>query len=195
MKKLYILSLLVFAISTQAQKIREIIFFQNYEKAIINLRIEDVLVSIDTDGNLLHLSQFTSKDNSMEIMPNTRSFSLDGDSDFDYPEDTALNSRFNQKISYYNDFYDYQSGKLEKVNGVKFSYYNNFYDYQKGKIQSIGNISFSYNNNFYDYLEGKISSIGNIKFEYFNDFYKHKKGKLKSIKGNSNHTKITVIND
>lgn len=187
--------MLVFAISVQAQKINEIIFFQKSGKAIINLRIDEAYVSIDTDGKLLHLSESGNQSRTMEIEPNTRTFSVNTDTDFDYPDKSLLSSSFNRKISYYNDFYDYQSGKLEKVNGVKFSYYSNFYDYQKGKIESIGNLSFSYYSDFYSYLCGKISTIDGIEFEYFNDFYPHKTGKLKSIKKNSKRIKITVVND
>lgn len=186
---------LVFTISVQAQKINEIIFFQKSGKAIINLRIEDAFVSIDTDGKLLHLSESGNQSSTMEIEPNTRTFSVNADTDFDYPDKSLLSSSFNRKISYYNDFYDYQSGKLEKVNGVKFSYYSNFYDYQKGKIESIGNLSFSYYSDFYSYQSGKISTIDGIEFEYFNDFYPHKMGMLKSIKKNSKRIKITVVND
>ena len=195
MNKIYSLLLLVFAISVHGQKINEIIFFQKSGKAIINLKIEDTFVSIDTDGKLLNLSQSGDQSNTMEIPPNTRSFSVNADTDFDYPNRTLISSSFNQKITYYNDFYDYQSGKLEKVNDLKFSYYNGFHHYQKGKIESIGDLSFSYYSDFYSYLSGKISTKDGIEFEYFNDFYKNKTGKLKSIKGNSKHIKITVIND
>ena len=195
MNKIYSLFLLVFTISIQAQKINEIIIFQKSGKAIINLKIEDTFVSIDTDGKLLNLSQSGDQSNTMEIPPNTRSFSVNADTDFDYPNRMLTSSSFNQKITYYDDFYEYQSGKLEKVNDLKFSYYNGFYHYQKGKIESIGDLSFSYNSDFYSYLSGKISTIDGIEFEYFNDFYKNKTGKLKSIKGNSKHIKITVIND
>lgn len=195
MNKIYSLLLLVFAISVHGQKINEIIFFQKSGKAIINLKIEDTFVSIDTDGKLLNLSQSGDQSNTMEIPPNTRSFSVNADTDFDYPNSTHISSFSNQKITYYDDFHDYQSGKLEKVEGIKFSYYSDFYDYQKGKIESIGDLSFSYYSDFYSYLSGKISTIDGIEFEYFNDFYKNKTGKLKSIKGNSKHIKITVIND
>lgn len=195
MNKIYSLLMLIFAISVQAQKINEIIVFQKSGKAIINLKIEDAFVSIDTNGKLIQLSQSGNQSSTMEIEPNTITFVVNADTNFDYPDKSLLSSTFNQKISYYDDFYDYQSGKLEKVNGVKFSYYSNFYDYQKGKIESIGKLSFSYYSDFYSYLSGKISTIDGIEFEYFNDFYPHKTGKLKSIKKNSKHIKITVVND
>lgn len=195
MKKHLLILLIAFSIPLFGQEIREIILFQNSGQAIVNMVIEDTYVSINTDGKLLSLNQASFQNQNIQVVPEIKTFSTDSDSDFDYTNQGNPFPLANQKVVFYNNFYDYKSGKLKSVNQVNFDYYNNFYSYQIGKLESVGKVKFTYYNDFYSYNTGKINSIDTIKFEYFNDFYEHKTGKLKSIRGNHKNIKIIIVND
>lgn len=105
-----------------------------------------------------------------------------------------LQSVGNTKFDYFDEFYSYQTGKLKSIDNLNFNYHDNFYSYKVGKLQSVGTMKIEYFDDFYKYQTGKIKSIGNINFEYYDDFYNYRTGKIKSIKGNKNHTLITIIN-
>ncbi|MBW8362161.1 MAG: hypothetical protein K0M56_08260 [Kaistella sp.] len=191
MKKICFLALFLCLTIFQAQEIKEIYILDHGKKAILNLMVGNTRLSIDTDGNILHLN---SNGSAKEVLTNIGSVTYQKDAEIDYA-DPELRTDFNTNIEYYDDFHDYSSGKLKSLNGIKFEYYNDFYSYQKGKIQHIGDLKFTYYNDFHDYQTGKIESIGKVTFTYFNDFYPYKAGKLKSIKGNSQNINITLIND
>ncbi len=193
MKKSFTLLFFVYFLSVQSQEINEIFLFQNGKSAIINLNIKNAFISIDTNGVLLNINELSPTD---IILPNINSITYEKDADIDYmdPNFNYSNSK-NNGITFYNDFYDYSSGKLKSVYGADFTYYDGFYDHLKGKLKSVEKTDLKYYDNFYSYQTGKIKSIGNIQFTYFDNFYPYKKGKLKSIKGNNNQVRITIIND
>lgn len=193
MKKIYFLIIFSAILNIKAQEIKEIFLLQNGKITIINLNIKNVFISIDTNGNLVNINEFSP---SNKILPNLSSFSYQNDADIDYvdPDFNRPGSK-NNDINFYDDFYDYSKGKLKSVYGVDFTYNDGFYNYLKGKLEAIGKTEFDYFDDFYAYQKGKIKSIGNITFEYYDDFYAYRKGKLKSIKGNKDHIIITIIND
>lgn len=195
MKKIFILAFSVMSLLASAQKINEIIYYNRTGDFKINLQIEEYSVILNSMGKVVSIQQGFPSINPLEN-PYPYSITSINDSTFDYDDNGSFgSSNALRDIEYYNNFYSYKEGKLEKVKNIKFDYNSDFYDYLKGKPSSIGEIKFEYYGDFYNYEKGKIKSIGPINFSYHNDFYPNKKGKLASIKGNKNNIRITVIND
>lgn len=191
MKKLSLLLLLANFSTMQAQEIKEIFIEQNGIKSIVNLVLNDVSISIDTKGNLLQINLQSSDKG---LLNNNTNSTFQNDIEIDYRDPKSSYSK-DGNLEYYDNFYDYSSGKLKTVHRFNFDYYDGFYSYQKGNVKSVGDIKFTYYDQFNSHEEGKIKSIGNITFTYHDNFYPYKSGKLKSIKGNNNNIKITVFND
>lgn len=194
------LSIFLFLLLTQikAQKINSISLYQGHNDYIISLDIDDTSLVLGSDGTIISLSENGGSRKAPLSQTDMSSFTVSGNGDFDYDESGRVISRnhfSDNKITYYDNFYDYNSGKLKSVKGVSFEYYDSFYPYLKGKIKSFGNLKFDYYDNFYEYLTGKIKSINGLKFEYYDNFYKYKTGKLKSVKGNDHNIIITLLND
>ncbi|GEM_PF-1599772 len=202
MKKYILFILFFYAFSASAQKINEIILFQNSSNFIINITIEDLNLSLYSNGSIASISKgYNSNKNPFSENAFYNIFSFYGDRNFDYEDKYKYRHKtdddFNKenRIELYDNFYDYENGKIKSIHGIKFTYNGSFYKYKEGKLKSIGNIDFRYYDDFYSYQKGKTESIGNIKFRYFDDFYKYKSGKLESVKNNSDNIKITIIND
>ena len=191
MKKLSLLLLIAGFSTIQAQKIKEIYIAQDGHKSIVHLDLNDVSISIDTKGNLL---QMNLQSGDKGLLNNITNATFENDTEIDYRDPKSSYSK-DDHLDFYDNFYDYSSGKLKTVNKFKFDYYDGFHSYQKGNLKSIGDLKFTYYDQFNSHEEGKIKSIGNVTFSYHDDFYEYKAGKLKSIKGNKNNIKITVFND
>jgi hypothetical protein len=174
--------------SLKAQKITGIWLLESGKSADLMVQIDQTTVIMNTNGKLLGINTL----NSDKITSHTGWITYDSDSDIDYhnPESISLN----REITYYNDFQDYNSGKLKSVGDVTFKYNDGFKTYLKGKLDQIGNLKITYYDDFHPYQSGKIKSIGSINFTYHDDFYTYKTGKLKSIKGNADRIKIAVSN-
>ncbi len=85
-------------------------------------------------------------------------------------------------IEYYDNFWDYKAGKIEKIGNVRFDYNSNILDYKAGKLSRVGTLNISYHGNILDYKSGKVSSIGSsIRIDYHNDLHEEKSGLLKNI--------------
>ena len=191
MNKLSLLLLLASFSTIQAQEIKEIFIDQNGIKSIVNLVLNDVSISIDTKGNLLQMNLHSGDKG---LLNNNTNAIFQNDAEIDYRDPKSSYSK-DDNLEYYDNFYDYSSGKLKTVNKFNFDYYDGFYSYQKGNLKSIGDVKFTYYDQFNSHEEGKIKSIGNVTFTYHDNFYPYKSGKLKSIKGNKNNIKINVFND
>lgn len=191
MKKLYFLLILLFTLNLSAQQIREIILLDRGKAAVVNMKIGNYYVSINTNGNLVELNQLH-QPRGGEITSYATSFRVTKDTDITYTDPQSYSSRGD--VKFYDNFYSYKSKKLESVSDVKFDYNDNFYSYLNGKLSSIGNMKVTYYDDFYSYRKAKIKSIGDIEFDYYDDFYKYRSGKLKSVKGNSANIPITVFN-
>ena len=184
----------------KAQNIHEIRLFQKSKNFIIFFNIDNTYVAMDSQGKVLSLFQKSRNPGYFDniITPNGQSVSTTEDSDFDYTKDNSnpvIKNLNNNNIEYYNSFTSNDRGKIRAVNGEIFQYYSELSDGLTGNIKSIGNINFSYYASFNNSEKGKITAIGSITFSYFNEFDSYKTGKIKSIKGNSNNTNITIIND
>lgn len=191
MKELSLLLLLAGFSPIQAQEIKEIFIEQNGKKSIVNLVLNDVSISIDTKGNLL---QMNLQSGNKRLLDKNTTVTFQNDTEIDYRDPTSSYTN-DGNLEYYDNFYDYSSGKLKTVNKFNFDYYDGFYSYQKGNLKSIGDVKFTYYDQFNSYEKAKIKSIGNVTFTYHDNFYQYKSGKVKSIKGNNNNIKITVFND
>ena len=191
MKKFYFLFIITGYLNLQAQKISEIFITQNGLSATVNVVTNNLSFSVNTEGAISGMSFISTEKILLENNARTTFYK---DIDLDYRDPNSTLSK-EGNIEYYDNFYEYKSGKIKSIGDLKFDYYDGFYPYQKGKISSIGDVKFTYYDTFYSYQKGKIQSIGNITFTYFDDFYNYKKGKLKSIKGNNSNIKITLIND
>ncbi len=191
MNKLSLLLFLAGFLTIQAQQITEIFIEQNGNKSIVNLVLNDVSMSIDTEGNLL---QMNLQSGYKGLLDKNINVTFQNDIEIDYRDPKSAYSGHGN-FDYYDNFNDYSSGKLKTVNKFKFDYYDGFYSYQKGNLKSVGDLVFTYYDQFNSYEKGKIKSIGNVTFTYHDNFYQYKSGKLKSIKGNKNNIKITVFND
>lgn len=193
-EKFFLLSILLFSFAT-AQKINSVTLYQNTDRFIINFSGSNANISITSAGNLLYIRE--KEVNNSTVYPDAAAgYSFDGDRDFDY--DDLKSGFFASKgdfITFYDDFHDYEAGKLKSAGNTEIKYYDGFHAYEKGKIKSIGDLSFTYYDDFHNYKKGKIKSIGNLQFDYFDSFYPYKEGKLKSVKGNKNHIKINIIHD
>ena len=191
MRKIYLLFILFSSVSLFSQQLQEISISQKSQKEIISLTIGNAAISIDTNGNL---SNAMIESKSKVRLNNQTGTTFQGDADIDYDDPKSF-SKKDDIFDYYDNFSDYNSGKIESINGIKFEYYDGFNAYQKGKISSIGDLKITYHDGFYAYQKGKLASVGTITFSYFDSFYKFKSGKLESVKGNKNRVKITVTND
>lgn len=194
MKKTF--SLLLFAITlfSKAQEIKEVILLQENKKTIVRLEVQDIIVTLDTDGRLLAVHPNFISENLQESNLLT-SYRSESDINFDYNDRNALglNSRDNY-IQYYNNFHDYESGKIKSIGNLIITYYDNFHDYDRGKIKSIGDLTFTYYSSFHDYEVGKLKSIGDLDLTYYDKFHDYDAGKLKSI-GNSTFTYYSRFHD
>jgi hypothetical protein len=84
-------------------------------------------------------------------------------------------------IKFYDDFWDYQAGKVESIGGVRFQYNNDFWDYNARKLSRVGSTSINYHNDFWDYSAGKVESIGGIRFDYHDSFSIGSEGLIERI--------------
>lgn len=186
--RFYLLLSILMLTSLKAQKITDIWLLNSGNSADLAVHIGNATVFLNTNGKLLSINTL----NSDKITPSTGWMTYDSDSDIEYdnPDSIPLNG----EISFYDDFHDYNSGKLRSVGNVTFKYSDGFKTYLKGKVEQIGNLKITYFDDFHPYQTGKIKSIGNITFTYHDDFHAYKSGKLKSIKGNADHTRIMVSN-
>ena len=191
MKKIYFLLVFTAFLNLQAQKISEIFITQSGLSATVNVVTNNLSFSINTEGTIRGMSFSTAE---KALVENNSKTTFNEDIDLEYRDPNATFST-EGNVEYYDNFYDYNRGKVKSIGEIKFEYYDGFYPYQKGKLRSIGNLKLTYYDAFYAYQKGKIKSIGNVTFTYFDDFYKYKQGKLKSIKGNNSNIKITVFND
>ena len=85
-------------------------------------------------------------------------------------------------IKYYDNFWEYKAGKVEKIGSVRFDYNSDFWEYNAGKLSRAGTLNISYHNDFREYKSGKVSSIGPaIRMDYHDDFHEEKSGLLKNV--------------
>src|SRR5690606_30078929 len=95
--------------SLKAQKISDIWFLNSGKSADLAVQIDNTTVILNTNGKLLGINTL----NADKVHANAGWITYDSDSAIDYDDPDSI--LLNREIEYYDDFHDYNSGKLKSV--------------------------------------------------------------------------------
>lgn len=106
-------------------------------------------------------------------------FCIDGRGYLEYQLETGSNKTL--ELDYYNNFHDWEAGKLKSVNNMGIEYYDAFNSLFTGRLKRLGNVEITYYDQFHAEKSGKIKSAGNVQLDYYDNFHAERAGKLKSV--------------
>jgi hypothetical protein len=178
-KSLAILSLLILAIGTKAQKLSQVSFQNGANLSYFSFLVDqDVLIRVSVDGKIVEWGTELLSDRGNFYAPKLQPYM--------------------GRVEYYGPETDSVfRGKVKSIGTCYITYYGGYEEAGKrGKIKSLGTLAFDYYSVYDDKsLNGKIKLLGNLPLEFYRPYENEAyRGKLKSI-GSLAITYYSVFDD